>query len=148
MKKIIIFIAFLFVVLGTQAQKGSVITLTADTLKGADTTDYVIELRAPSYDLLTIDVVYTQVGGTSDGTGTLYGSMDNTNWVFINGVGAGVLTASPKASITGADLNQITITNGLVASWVLKDVPWRYIMHRSIGTTSDTTAIAAKYRYK
>ena len=148
MKRIIFLIAFLFVVLGTQAQRGNVIALTVDTLKGVDTTDYVVELRAPSYEVLTFDIAYTNVGGTSDGTATLYGSMDNTNWVFINGVGAGILTASPKASITGADLNQITITTGLVGSWVLQDVPWRYIRHRSIGTAADTTAISGNYRYK
>jgi hypothetical protein len=147
MKKLFILAAFVLISIMTFAQRGTVITLTADTLKGVDTTSYVIELRGPGYDL-EIDAVFTQVGGTSDGTATVYGSLDGTNYVLINGVGAGVITASPVASITGADLNQLTITNGLVGGWSIKNLPWTFIKWDAIGTALDTTEIAAKYRYQ
>lgn len=147
MKKLFILFAFVLVTTLTFAQRGTVITLTADTLKGVDTTDYVIQLRAPGYDVV-VDAVYTQVGGTTDGTAAAYGSLDGTNYVLINGVGAGIITASPVASITGADLNMLTLTTTLVGSWAIKNNPYSYIMLRNIGTASDTTAIAAKYRYQ
>ena len=149
MKKIAIFLALFFAVLGTQAQsRGSVITLAVDTLQGAETVQFTLrELRAPSYDYLVVDALCTQLGGTSDGTLALYGSLDNTNWVFINGVGD-LVTASPQASLTGADSNQVTITNGLVASWVLTGVPWRYYRVTGVGTTGDTTQVNIKYRFK
>ncbi len=90
----------------------------------------------------------TQLGGTSDGTLALYGSIDGTNYSFINGVGADVITASPQASITGPDLNQITITNTLVPSWVVKEAPYRHYKIVGVGTSGDTTKVALKYMFR
>lgn len=143
-----LFILFVFIGLVSYAQRGSTITLTPDTIKGVDTLDYIIELRSPSYEALIIDVLSTNVGGISDGTIGVYGSLDGANYVLINGVGGEIITASPQASITGNALNLVTITDGLVSSWIIKDVPYQYYMLRSIGTADDTTRIAPKYRYK
>jgi hypothetical protein len=148
MKRILFLIAFLFVVLGTQAQRGSVITVDADTLNGAETVNFEIASFKAAHNLLTINAVCANIGGTSDGTLTLYGSLDNSSWVFINGVGAGVLTASPQASITGADLNQITITDALIASWTVKDLPYIYYRIAGVGTSGDSTLISPTYIYK
>ena len=115
-------------------------TITADTLTKVETINFASMQGAE-----TVTAICTNVGGTSDGTLTLYGSIDNTNWVFLNFVGGVLGTASPKASITGADLNQITITGGLVASWTdLGEYP--YYRVTAVGTANDTTAVQVIWR--
>ena len=148
MKKLLLLLAILSFGLMASAQKGRVITVTADTLQGNETVNFAIGTFTGTYEVLTIEALCTQLGGTSGGTLTIYGSLDNTNWSFINGVGGEVITASPKASITGADLNQITITDALVASWVIKDLPYKYYRLAGVGTASDTTLVQIKYIYK
>jgi len=147
MKRIFILVAFVFVSTIAFAQKNKEHAAAIDTLQGSETVQFtIVDLQAP-HDMLTITALCEQLGGTSDGTLALYGSTNNTDWVFINGVGAGVLTASPKASITGADLNQVTITDALVANWVVKDLPYIYYKLTGVGTTGDTTKITPTYRY-
>jgi len=149
MKKYIFILVFAVVAMAANAQRGHVYTVDVDTLQGNETVNFaVVTLRSPGYDMLNITALCTQLGGTSDGTLTVYGSLDNTNWTFINGVGGGVITASPQASITGADLNQVTITNTLVANWIITDVPYKYFRVAGVGTALDTTQIDIKYMYK
>lgn len=148
MKKVLLIIFGLILSVAVFAQRGSIYTVDADTLNGAETVNFAISTFNGSYQSVSVTAKCTQVGGTSDGTLTLYGSNDNTNWVFVNGVGAGVLTASPKASITGADLNQLTITNGLIANWVLNGSPYKYLRVAGVGTSGDSTLINITYVYK
>ena len=134
MKKILFILAML-VSFGVYAQR----TITTDTLMKVETINF-----ASMDDASLVVVKCTQVGGTSDGTLTLYGSIDGTNWTFLNYVGGTLGVASPQASITGNDLNQITITSGLIASWEILD---KYPYHRitAVGTENDTTAIAVTW---
>lgn len=133
MKKIILILGILAISFTGFAQR----TLAVDTLQGAETVSFEVVQGAK---LLT--AVCTQLGGTSDGTLTLYGSIDNTNWTFLNFVGADLGVSSPKASITGTDLNQITITSGLVASWKLSADDYIYHKLVGVGTSGDTTKVA------
>lgn len=135
--------------LSTFAQsRNSINTVTVDTIQGAETVNFaVVQLRS-NYDILSITALCTELGGTSDGTLTLYGSFDNTNFVFINGVSGGVVTASPQASITGTDLNQVTITDALVANWVVEKNPYQYYRIAGVGTTGDTTQINISYKFQ
>ncbi len=149
MKKYIFILVFAVVAMAANAQRGHVYTVDVDTLQGNETVNFaVVTLRSPGYDMLNITALCTQLGGTSDGTLTVYGSLDNTNWTFINGVGGGVITASPQASTTGADLNQVTNTNTLVANWIITDVPYKYFRVAGVGTSLDTTQVDIKYMYK
>ena len=149
MKKLFILFAFVLVTTLTFAQsRNSINTVTVDTIQGAETVNFaIVDLRS-NYDVISITALCTELGGTSDGTLTLYGSFDNTNFVFINGVGGGVVTASPQASITGADLNQITITDALVSNWVVDKNPYRYYRVAGVGTTGDTTQINISYKFQ
>ena len=149
MKKLFILFAFVLVTTLTFAQsRNSINEVTVDTIQGAETVNFaIVDLRS-NYDILSITALCTQLGGTSDGTLALYGSFDDTNYVFINGVGGGVVTASPQASITGADLNQVTITNGLVANWVVTGNPYRFYRVAGVGTAADTTQINIKYKFQ
>lgn len=147
MKRFVILFALMFTLVAfVNAQK--VYTITADTLNGAETVNFGTIVSSTKAKDITIQALCTQVGGTSDGTLTVYGSVDGTSYSFVNGVGADVITASPKASITGADLNQITITNGLVASWVIRNAPYKYYRVTGVGTANDSTLVTVKYLFK
>ena len=106
-----------------------VVTLSSDVMEGAK----------------TIQVLCTQTSGTSDGTIGLYGSLDGTNYQLLNFVGARIGTASPVASLSGASLNLITITAGLVASWVVDPTLYPYTKLTAVGTASDRTAITGSW---
>jgi hypothetical protein len=149
MKNLLITLVFAIAAIAANAQRGEVLTITADTLNGNETVNFDLGVNfTGEYDYVVVQALCTQVGGTSDGTLALYGSLDGTSYSFINGVGAEVITASPKASITGADLNQVTITNGLVASWVVKGAPYKKLRLVGVGTASDSTLITPKFMYK
>lgn len=127
--------------------RNQIIIVPTATVTDAATTNIDIVTLSASYDLLSITALVSNVSGTSAGTLTLQGSFDDTNWVFVNGVGAGVLTASPKASITGADLNQITITDALVANWVVSGNPYKYYRIEAKGTGTQSTEVDILYKY-
>jgi len=84
----------------------------------------------------------TQTSGTSDGTIGLYGSLDGTNYQLLNFVGGTLGVASPLASHSGATLNVITITAGLVATWYVNQDVYPYVKLTAVGTTGDRTAIS------
>lgn len=136
------------VAIAVSAQKEKVLSITADTLIGAETLTFDIPINFTGNNTLVIQALCTQAGGTSDGTLAVYGSLDGTSYSFINGVGAKVITASPQASITGTDLNQITITNGLVASWVINETDYKKFRITGVGTSGDSTIVAIKYKYR
>lgn len=134
-------LVFLIAAIGANAQRtGRVISLDADTLQGAETVSFETFTATGSYNSISFEAVCTELGGTSDGTLTLYGSNDGDNWVFINGVG-GLVIASPKASNTGTDLNQLTVTDALVASWVVDGAPFGEYKIVGEGTAGDTTLV-------
>jgi hypothetical protein len=148
MKKLFLVLLVSLFAMASMAQRGSLHTVTVDTLQGAETVNFQIGTTINgSYNTLCITALCTQLGGTSDGTVALYGSNDGTSYVFVNGVGGGVITASPVASLTGADLNQLTITNGLVANWII-DPAFKYYRVAGVGDTGDTTKINITYVYK
>jgi len=140
MKKIILILTmFLFVAFTANAQR----TLTADTLMAVETINFASMPGAK-----TVGVVCTQLGGTSDGTLTLYASTDNTNWKFLNFIGSTLGIVSPQASLTGSDLNQLTITSGLAASWVILNDHYAYYRITAVGTANDTTRVVVTWSKK
>ena len=110
-------------------------TLTSIALDGAVTIADIMK------EMKSVEVLCTNVSGTSDGTIALYGSIDGTNYQLLNFVGAKLGVASPVASHTGADLNQITITDTLVASWDLDTDVYKYTKLVCVGTAGDNTTI-------
>jgi len=135
--------------IGLMAQgRGNVGTVAADTINGAETVNFSIGTFTGSYESLAITALCTEIGGTSDGTLTLYGSIDGTSYVYINGNG-NVITTSPAASIADSTTkNKLTITDALVASWVVEGTPYKYYRVAGVGTASDSTLISIKYIYK
>ena len=135
MKKLILLSAFVVFALFSFGQRSI-----SDTLQGAETVSFTAMQGAK-----VVSATCTQLGGTSDGTLALYGSTDNSVWVFLNYLDGHLGVASPKASITGADLNQVTITDGLVASWLPIEDIYSYKKIVGVGTTGDTTLISINW---
>jgi len=149
MKKLIFLIAILFVGMTAFAQQGAVKTVASDTVFSTNTVNFSIGTFSGSYSSLAIIAKTSTVGDSCAGTVALYGSLDGTNWVLINGVGGGVVTASPQASLTGTDLNQLTFSNGLIESWVIKGMPYNQYRVAAVGSVAnDSTLVSIKYVYK
>jgi len=143
MKKFILILVFAVAAMAANAQRGRVITLTPDTLQGSETVNFEAFQTTGSYNSISVQGLCTELGGTADGTLALYGSNDvsNIGWTLINGVGAGILTASPMASLADTTLNVITITDALTPSWTVKGSPFRNWKVVGVGTASDTTLV-------
>lgn len=151
MRKILFIFLGMMLSFGLMAQRGASNAVTVDTIQGAETVNFDISQTFTGTYTLTVQALCTQIGGTSDGTLALYGSVDGTSYSFINFVGSGggwLGVVSPKASITGADLNQVTITDALVGSWVLDGSPYRNYRIVGVGTSADTTEITIHYTWK
>lgn len=127
---------FLIITLLSLALTGFGQRAITDTIQGAETVSFETMQGASA-----ISATCTQLGGTSDGTLTLYGSTDGSAWVFVNYLGGVLGVASPKASITGADLNQITIDSALVANWIPLTDKFPYYKLVGVGTSGDTTLV-------
>lgn len=110
----------------TDIELDGAVTLNSETMSGAR----------------VVQVLCTQVSGTSDGTMALYGSIDGTNWILLNFADGSVGTASPIASHTGADKNQITIVDALVATWYINADVYPYTRLTCVGTVGDNTTIS------
>ena len=122
-----------------QAQKGRVYSVAVDTLNGNETVNFTLGQITGGYETLTIQALCTNIGGTSDGTLILQGSVDGTSYLTINDE-TGVLKGYPN--------DTLTITDGAVVQWVVQDTPWNFYRIQGAGTASDTTLITGKYVYK
>ncbi len=139
MKKLFIIILVLFSVSAFSQR-----TLAVDTIQGAETVSF-----ATMIDAVVIQAVCTELGGTSDGTLSVFGSIDGTNWTYLNMNDHTLGVASPWASIVGADTtsqSQITIVDALVASWTINTDLYRYTKVVGVGDTGDTTRVQIYYR--
>lgn len=120
-------------------QKGRVYSVATDTLNGAETVNFTLSQITGSYPSLSIQALCTNIGGTSDGTLILQGSVDGISYVTMTDA-TGVLTSYPN--------DTLTITNGAVVQYIVQDNPFNYYRVQGGGTASDSTLISVKYTYK
>jgi hypothetical protein len=118
-------------------------TLTAIDLNGAITVNSDVMTNATA-----VQVLCTQTSGISDGTIVLQGSLNGTNFQNINFADGALGTASPIEAHRGDDKNQITITAGLVATWVINTDVYPFTRLVCVGTTGDRTAITGSWTTK
>lgn len=130
------------------SSRNNINTIPTVTLTDAATVNTDIIELAADYELLSVVAVVSNVSGTSAGTLTLQASLDGTSWFTVNGVGAGILTASPQASITGAALNALTIADGLIGSWVVNKNSYRHYRLAADGTGTQSTEIDISYKFQ
>lgn len=140
MKKLIFLSIMFALTLGVTAQNGQLKAPTTpfDTLIGAETVYFPIVTVTGDYLNLGITALFTEIGGTSDGTvqlqysaGTNYETVLQTSELF-------EFVSNDTTTITDAGMFNVIIRNPPVGSYRLKGV----------GTASDTTLITPKYRLK
>lgn len=135
MKRIVLIIAMTFAVLGAaNAQK--VIAGTPDTLQGAETVTFSNITSTSSKGTLAIQALCTQLGGTSDGTLVLQGSVDGLSFTTLT-------ETTGKFNFYPSDT--LTITDGAVMEAVITNSPFKYYRWKGTGTASDTTLITPKH---
>ena len=136
MKKLMIILSFALIGFVSFAQKGRPVTFaTADTLNGNETV-YFTSPVFTGYETILVQALCTQVGGTSDGTLTLQGSVDGTSWVALT---------DETGRLKGYPNDSLTITNGAVTQWLITDNPFFKLRIKGAGTASDSTLITTKY---
>ena len=139
MKKLLIMLVFAVVAMAASAQRGSVKSLPAVSIEGAETVDLGTIVATGNYRAIDIQAVCTETGGTADGTIILKGSVDGLSYITIQDA-AGLLKAYPN--------DTLTITDGAVWNVVIQDVPFKYIKATGTGDTGDTTSVQIKYVFK
>lgn len=140
MKKALFILGFLFfaVVAFGQNQKGTVVTLAADTLTNTTAKQTVITPVFAGQNMLIVQSVYTNLTGTTAGTAYLQGSLDGTSYKIINTTGE--LLNFPN--------DTLTVINGVVGMWVIKDTPYRYFRVAHVPSGIHTTRVVTKYTIK
>lgn len=139
MKKFIFLLVLAFVAFASSAQIGAVKTTTSKTLVDAATVTSDVISVTGQYNALTIQTVYTQVGGTTSGTATVQASVDGTSYVTLTDV-AGLVKGWP--AVTAA------VANGYVYDVVIQDVPFKFYKVVTVGAGTQTTTVATKYVLK
>ena len=139
MKNLLLILALVLSVSLANAQRGRVYSVAVDQIEGNETVNFALGNITGSYDVLTIQALCTEVGGTSDGTLILQGSVDGTSWLTIQDE-TGVLKGYPN--------DTLTITDGAVSQWVVDETPWNSYRVQGAGTANYTTSITVKYVYK
>lgn len=138
MKRIVLFLTAIFAFVAfANAQR--VYSASSDTLQGNETVNLGVTRSSTSSGILTLQALCTELGGTSDGTLLLQGSVDGTSYVTIIET-AGVFTFFPN--------DTLTITDGAVMTATIKDSPFNYYRWKGAGTASDTTLITPVYTHK
>ena len=138
MKKLLIILAVL-VSISASAQ----VKLISDTLQGNETVNFATINATGKYVALSLDILCTEIGGTSDGTLILQARNANgADWQTLGTTRHGsFLAMSPADSV-------MTITDG--ADFKISLVPPTYRQYRVVGagTANDTTKVDIWYTFK
>jgi len=126
MKKLILLLVLAFATFAVSAQREI-----SDTIQGAETVAFDAMVGASQ-----LQVLCTELGGTSDGSLILKGSVDGVTFVTITETD-GSLSFYPNDTLTVAD----------AAVWLvsIKDNPFNYYQVSGTGTASDTTLISIEW---
>lgn len=139
MKKLILLLVASFALVAfANAQR--VFSLTGDTVNGNETiyVDAVLE-SSTSSGTLTLQAAFSEIGGTSDGSAYLQGSLDGSSYVDILET-TGLFHFYPN--------DTLTITNGAVMQAVVLNSPFIEYRWKVVGTASDSTFVTPKFTWK
>jgi len=146
MKKLFILLMVAFVAFAANGQ--ALKTLTTTQLNGATTVYFTAIPITGVYKSVSIQLKFTQTGGTSDGYVGLLASNDGTNYFNINASQTDLIYGSPHARVADSTLCTLAIVNGATVNWVLNGAPHRYYKIYATGTSGDSTSIAGNYVLK
>lgn len=140
MKRLIFILALLFVAATNYAQYINTVTATeGDTLRDTET-DYIYIPNSGGFiseSDVTIQMLCTQIGGISDGTVTLQGSIDGVSYA-----------ALPNETYTDLPVDTATIANAAVLEWPIPRTYFYKYRLKIEGTSGDTTLLHTVYRIK
>lgn len=140
MKKLFVLFVAVTLSLISFGQVERVITAPYDTVQKVETIYTGNAYVRGTYGLLTIQALCTELGGTSDGTLILQGSVDGTS--YIN------LAPETGVYIYRPNNDTLTITSGAIQTVEIHDPGFSYYRWKVTGTANDTTLITTKYTYK
>lgn len=143
MKRLVLIAIFAVVAMAVAAQPHTVTSVDVDTLNGAETVYFETENFSFGWEEITIQAACDNVGGTSDGTVSLEGSVDGTDWVPLaeqSGIVHGYATTGENDSLT--------ITDNANIAWVISGSPFYQYRIKGEGTASDSTLVTVKYIFK
>ena len=139
MKKLLMFLFVMVPSFASFAQTGVVKTLPIDTLDNTAPRTSSIITASGQYNSLAITALCTQLGGTSDGSLTLQGSVDGTSYVALTDY---------EGFSKGYANDTLTMTNGAIGQWAILKTPFIYYKIKYAPSGSHTTRVTAKYIYK
>lgn len=138
MKKLFFILVLAILGMAANAQIGTVKTLAIDTLTAATTDTSAVASVTGAYNAITFQALCTQLGGTSDGSLRLEGSVDGISYKTITD--GYVNYAFPN--------DTLTVTNGAIWHFTVYHAPFKYYRVIGLGTASDTTLVTLKYILK
>lgn len=143
MKKFIFAILAIFMIAFTataQYNSGKVFTADYDSVLAVETVYTGNVYLSKAVDVLTIQALCTDVGGTPDGTLILQGSVDGTSYINL-APETGVIVYRPNN-------DTLTITAGAIQTVEIHDPAFNYYRWKVTGTANDSTLVTTKYVYK
>ena len=140
MKKLFILFAFLvaWAVMFGQS-KGTVTTLTVDTIPSAAAVNFPLVVEFEGNQSIAIQAVCANISGRSEGNLYLEGSLDGTSYETITST-ASFMYAYPN--------DTLTIVDGAVGLWYLVKSPFNYYRLQGTGGASDSTEVTVQWTRK
>ncbi|WBC28462.1 hypothetical protein RPMD05_76 [Rhodobacteraceae phage LS06-2018-MD05] len=137
MKKLLFILAFAVLGMAANAQVAAVKVLSIDTLTAATTDTSAVAYVSGSYNAITFQALCTELGGTSDGTLRLEGSVDGLSYLTLE---SGIGYAYPN--------DTLDVSSGAIWQFKVNDAPFKYYRVIGLGTANDTTLVTLKYILK
>lgn len=134
-------VAFMAAIIGLSFEaKGQTVVSKSASMDGVTVANVDIS-NSGLYSSLAIDVVASEVGGTSDGTIVLQGGNSLSSLSTLTDSDFG-------GSISWLSNDTLTVVDG--AKWLIKiqDPAFRYYRLVATGTSGDTTALSIKYVFR
>ena len=144
-----VFVLFLITDNGYSQAKGTTVVQTIDTLKGAETVAFdAIEFRG-NYTLV-MQALTAEIGGTSDATLFIEGSVDGTSYQRIvwKDDNRYQFFCSDSSLVARQGSEFSSLTDALSCSVSIQSTDFRYYRWKGTGTANDTVSIAPKYIFK
>ena len=131
----------MFITVMSFAQSTGTVQSSTATIDTVETAYFPTQQMLGNYGELCIQALFTQLGGTSDGTAILQASVDGTTYnTIIDNDYDGIF-------FYGHD-DTVTITNGTAWHIRIQEPAFPYYRVAATGTANDTTSVTVKYIIK
>ncbi len=134
MRKLVLFLGIILIAFSLTAQR----TIT-DDVEGAETVTFTA-----MNGMQQMSVLFTNVGGTTEGDFTLEGSVDGVSYSTIQPT-AGLYTYFPSDTANLTGFTQEMITTDVLLIYVWPDSPFSWHRGSATGASGDTTTVTIKW---